>query len=36
MAGLAHHFGIRPWEIERLSYADFTSLCAALDAIGKE
>jgi hypothetical protein len=36
MPALAHLFGVRPWEIDRLSVRDFRMLCRAVDDTERE
>ena len=36
MPAFAYHFGIRPWEVDLLTYRDFENLCAAVEQINKE
>lgn len=33
---LAYHFGIRPWEIEKLTWAEFELFCAEVDQLNKQ
>jgi len=33
---MAFHFGIRPWEIDRLSMSEFYGFCDAVDELAKE
>jgi len=33
---LAFHFGIRPWEIDRLTIDEFYAFCDAADELAKE
>lgn len=33
MADLAHHFNIRPWEIDLLNIGEFIALCDSIDKI---
>jgi hypothetical protein len=32
---LAYHFGIRPWEIDKLTWAEFEQFCQAADELNK-
>ena len=36
MPALAHHFGVRPWEIDLLTVPDFHTLCAAADELKRQ
>jgi hypothetical protein len=36
MAGLAHYFGIRPWEIDLLTHSEFLGLCRVIEEMSKD
>jgi hypothetical protein len=33
---LTYHFGLKPWDVDRLSLVEFDAYCSEVDSIEKE